>query len=190
MVIRDGFLDTCIPEPAGSELKWTPPRKPPRDTKDERRFHKKHYEDHVKEGDKEFTEKIVLAPPRDVPGEPELWRELSSPRTGPKVVRRICHESRVLKSWFGQTPSNPLYLHAREFCRAKRDDRCPDGGKQNRRSSDDKRLDYLARVMAGLSLRKPMAPATAEDILRKMKHKRRCPCWRCWVKRTETVSQV
>jgi hypothetical protein len=41
--------------------------------------------------------------------------------------------------------------------------------KSNRPSSDDRKLVYLARVMAALSLTKPISFATAEDLLRRLR---------------------
>ena len=57
-----------------------------------------------------------------------------------------------------------------------------------RPSSEDKRADYLARVLAGLSLGKDpsLSCATADrllrDLHRKARHGKGCPCWRCAVK--------
>ncbi len=185
--MREGLphCDTSLPDPATAGLKWWrgSSQQPLFRTEDEKRSWEKHCRDHLGEADKEFTEKILLAPPRDIPAETALWEDLSDPRTRRKAVQGICERSRILRFWFGQPPSISLYQHSKEFCRAKGDERYPDGGKQNRQSSNAKRTDYLARVMAGLSLRKPLAPATAVDILRKMKHARRCACWRCLAKR-------
>ena len=181
--LREGLpeWDTSIPNPETVGLKWSRPKSHMPRTKDEKAFWRKHYADHLMEADKEFTEKIILAPPREVPGEPQLWKALSDPQTGARKVRSICLQSRVLRFLYSNPSSTPLYRYAREFCRAKKDKRYPSGGKQGRPSSDQKRVDYLARVMAGLSLRKPIAPATAVDLLRKMTHKRGCTCWRCTI---------
>jgi hypothetical protein len=167
--------------PQGIELKWTKPDKLLRDTEDERKAWQRHWENHVKEADEEFTQKIVLSPPRDLPGEPELLDALMRQGTKAIQVRRICKQSKHLTPYPGVPCPTALYVHAEEFCEAKKDERYPDGGKQNRASSYDKRIDYLARVMAGLSLQKPIAPATAVDLLRKTKHKRGCACWRCTI---------
>jgi hypothetical protein len=83
---------------------------------------------------------------------------------------------------------NVLLNHAREFCYSKGNVRYPRAGlllrSQNRPSSEGKRGDYLARVMAGLSLPKPLSCATAVDLLRKFKHTENCSCWHCKVSRT------
>ena len=183
--LREGLpeWDRSFPDLQTAGLKWHRPESDTQQTADEKRFWVKHYADHLKEADKEFTEKIVLAPPREVPSEPELWQALSDPQIGARKVRSICVQSRILRFLFGNPSYTPLYRHAKEFCRAKKDKRYPSGGKQKRPSSDDKRVDYLARVMAGLSLRKPLAPATAVDILRKMRHEKLCPCVHCYSRR-------
>ena len=180
--LREGLpgWDNHLPNPETAGLKWLRSSKQHYRSEDEKEFWDKHFARHLQEADKEFTEKIILAPPRDAPSEPELWKALSDPQNGPKKVRDICVKSKVLRFLFGRPRSMPLYEHAREFCRAKRDKRYPHS---DRPSSESKRVDYLARVMAGLRLQKPIAPATAVDILRKMKHKRACPCWRCYVRR-------
>jgi hypothetical protein len=70
-----------------------------------------------------------------------------------------------------------LHEHAESFCRAKLDSRYP--GRDERRSGDYRRIEYLARVMAGLSLPKPISPSYSIELLRKMKHSDECSCWRC-----------
>lgn len=141
----------------------------------------------------ETGQKTVTVQHPAIPAEPRLWEALKRTSSAAEV-RRICRRSaRWLKwewsgeingrRWYQAAPSacpKALYDHAEEFCQAKQDDRCP---ASNRASSDDRRIEYYARVMAGLSLSKPIAPATAVDLLRKMKHTRRCACWRCLVKR-------
>lgn len=125
-----------------------------------------------------------------IPGEPQLWDALKRAQTAAQV-RRICRRSKYWlkwewsgeingRRWYRQVPSacpKALYDHATEFCEAKKSDRYPRSN--DRPSSDDKRIEYLARVMAGLSLRRHIAPATAVNVLRKMKHGGGCSCWRC-----------
>jgi hypothetical protein len=178
--LREGFpgWDTSLQHPKTAGLKWY--REPANfRTKDEERFWQKHYRNNVKKADREFTEKIIEAEPRDVPPEPEIWAALCKPATSAKEIRKLCLRSLYLKPRPGDPCPTALYDHAEKFCKAKRDDRYPGGGKQNRKSSEGKRVDYLARVLAGLSMPKPMRPATAEDLLRKMRHAKRCICWRC-----------
>jgi hypothetical protein len=164
--------DTRMPDPQTANLRWfRKDEKPPR-TEDERKFRAKHWAEHAREADAEFTEKVVLAAPRDLPAKLDQLRILIDPRTNAGDVRRVC------KQLNNRLPPI-LFDRARAFCRAKRDKRFP-GSK--RPSSIDKRIEYLSRVMAGLTLSKPIRPATAVDILRKMKHGRNCGCWRCMFK--------
>lgn len=126
------------------------------------------------------------------PGEPHLWKALKRAKSAAQV-RRICRRSKDWLKWewkgkgfYLRSPSacpKALHDHAAAFCRAKQDHRYP---VSNRPSSDDKRIEYLARVMAGLSLVQPIAPSTAVDLLRKMKHEKNCPCWRCVVRRLDS----
>jgi len=130
----------------------------------------------------------VEAPP--IMGEPHLWEALKKANNAAQV-RRICRRSKYWLKWefegeingkhfYSRVPSycpKALYDKAEKFCEAKLSDRYP--GSSERPSSDDKRIEYLARVMAGLSLKSPIAPATAVDVLRKMKHTEQCLCWRC-----------
>ena len=112
-----------------------------------------------------------------IPPERHLWEALKRARTAADV-RRICRRSRYWlmwewtgelngKRWYCRSPylcPSALYDQAEEFCQAKESTRYP---KSSRPSSDDKKLVYFARIMAALSLRKPISPATAEDLLRR-----------------------
>lgn len=119
-----------------------------------------------------------------VPGERDLWEALKRANTA-KQVRRVCSQS---KRWLRPRLEFPdggfmeywpyrdvLYRAAERFCRAKLDQRYP--GRDKRESGDYRRVEYLARVMAGLTMR--IAPSTAVELLRKMKHADQCLCWRC-----------
>jgi hypothetical protein len=149
-----------------------------------RTFSAKDYELRAHEVEEDFTKNVVMAPPRDLPAEPEFWKVLTNLRTKPTELCRMARQSQYL----GWPYLNVLLRHAREFCYSKRDRRYPRAGllrrSQNRLSSEDKRADYFARVMAGLSLRKPLSGATAVDLLRKFKHSQNCFCWHCKVSRT------
>jgi len=119
-----------------------------------------------------------------IPSERQLWEALKRASTAAQA-RRICSRSKIwLKPrmefpnggfaewwWFRRI----LYQRAREFCFAKLDPRYP--RRDQRESGDYRRIEYLARVMAGLTV--GLAPSTAVELLRKMKHLRRCDCWRC-----------
>jgi len=119
-----------------------------------------------------------------IPSERRLWEALKRARTGTEV-RRICSQSKI---WLKPREDFPgdgfaeywpfrrvLYRDAAKFCVAKLDPRYP--GNDQRKSVDYRRVEYLARVMAGLTLR--LAPSTAVEMLRKMKHTEQCMCWRC-----------
>lgn len=125
---------------------------------------------------------LVNVPP--IPSERQLWEALKRARTAAQV-RRICSRSKI---WLRPREEFPgggfaeywpfrrvLYRDAAEFCRAKLDPRYP--RRDQRKSGDYRRIEYLARVMAGLTVW--LAPSTAVDMLRKLKHAEQCMCWRC-----------
>jgi hypothetical protein len=178
--------DDSIPDLKEAALKWRylPNSKLWLNTSSKRLFSAKDLAEHAKELDEDFTQNVVRARPRDLPNEPEVWKALTGLHTKPAEVRRICKQSQYLTRFY----LNVLLSHAKEFCNSKCNKRYPCAGltkgSKPRPSSEDKRADYFARVMAGLSLRKPLAPATAVDLLRKMNHGRRCVCWRCQVRRS------
>jgi len=119
-----------------------------------------------------------------IPSECQLWEALKRAATAAQV-RRICSQSTIwLKprlefpsgSFFEYWPFRRiLYRDAEAFCRAKLDPRYP--SRDQRKSGDYRRVEFLARVMAGLTVR--LAPSTAVEMLRKMKHTEQCMCWRC-----------
>jgi hypothetical protein len=119
-----------------------------------------------------------------VPSERLLWEALKRAQTATQV-RKICTRSRIwLKprlefpngDFFEYWPwRRVLYRDAEKFCDAKCDLRYPQRDK--RKSGDYRRIEFLSRVMAGLTMR--LAPSTAVEVLRKLKHPQQCPCWRC-----------
>jgi hypothetical protein len=152
------------------------------------------WHERIRQEEREFDaiatgRKILTVQHQAIAAEPQLWKALKRARSAAEV-RRICRQSKYWlkwefkgeingRRWYCRVPSacpKALYDYAEEFCRAKQSERYPRS--DDRPSSDDKRIEYLARVMAGLSLVRPIAPATAVDLLRKMKHESRCPCWR------------
>jgi hypothetical protein len=181
--------DDSIPDLKEAAVKWRylPKSNLWLNTRSGRRFWAKDYAEHAKELDLDFTENVVRARPRDLPSEPEVWKVLTARHTKPEAVRRICKQSQYL----GARYRNVVLNHAKEFCYSKSSKRYPCAGltkgSKPRPSSEDKRADYFARVRAGLSLRKPLAPATAVDLLRKMKHGRRYVCWRCQLRRQDRL---
>jgi hypothetical protein len=119
-----------------------------------------------------------------IPSERRLWEALKRAKTSTQV-RRIYSRSKV---WLKPRLEFPdggfiehwpfrrvLYREAERFCRSKLDPRYP--SRDQRKSGDYRRVEYLARVMAGLTVR--LAPTTAVEMLRKMKHQKHCHCWRC-----------
>ncbi len=100
---------------------------------------------------------------RGVPPERDLLDALLQART-PKQVRTICRRSRYWLNprWGGRVYVKYLYDHADQFLRAKDDPRYP---RSTRPSSYDKRLRFLARAMAGITLGR--RPRTAIDLLAK-----------------------
>lgn len=143
----------------------------------------------VQEEQNQFDEAIMNPVPVSVsapaiPSERRLWEALKRACNGTQV-RRICSQSKIwLKprlelpsgSFFEYWPFRRiLYRDAEAFCRAKLDPRYP--GRDQRKSGDYRRVEYLARVMAGLTVR--LAPSTSVEMLRKMKHTEQCVCWRC-----------
>jgi hypothetical protein len=134
---------------------------------------------------------IMLDPPDDLPAEPVVWRILTDPKSTPAQIRQICKTS-IYIGGLGTPWGRTLSKYAEAFCDSKKTDaggkRYPGANALNsklRPSSQDKRADYLARVLAVLSLRNapPISSATADrllrDIHRKAKHGAHCPCWRC-----------
>lgn len=111
------------------------------------------------------------------PAERHLFDALMSAKT-PRQVRRICRRSNDWLRYRWDFPRGMfcelhsacpriLYERADEFCRAKLDPRYP--ARDNRASGDYRRIQYLAWVMAGLSLPKPISPSYAVELFRKQK---------------------
>jgi hypothetical protein len=122
-----------------------------------------------------------------IPSEGRLWEALKRAQTATQV-RKICTRSKIWLRPRLEFPSGGfmepwpwrrvLYRDAEKFCEAKFDLRYPRRDRRN--SGDYRRIEFLARVMAGLTMR--LAPSTAVETLRKMKHSPQCPCWRCRLK--------
>jgi len=97
------------------------------------------------------------------PAEPDTWERLKR-ATKPEQVRTICSQSRhwlnPKRSELGQV----LDKHTKQFLEAKADPAYP---RSKRGSSDEKRIQFLARAMAGISL--GLSPVTGVDLLRKAK---------------------
>jgi hypothetical protein len=127
---------------------------------------------------------IDRATVRAIPSERSLWEALKRAQTASQV-RRICTRSKIWLKPRLEFPDGSfmeywpwrrvLYRDAEKFCHAKRDPRYPERDK--RKSGDYRRLEFLARVMAGLTV--GLAPSTAVEMLRKAKHPEECTCWRC-----------
>jgi len=142
------------------------------------------------EEEKQF-EKTILTPHVDIapaiPDERSLWEALKRAQTAAQV-RRICSRSKIwLRPRRIEFPDGGfvewwafrrvLYQRAQEFCRAKLDPRYP--GRDQRASGDYRRIEYFARVLSGLTV--GLAPSTAVERLRRMRHPGECGCWRCFL---------
>jgi len=133
------------------------------------------------ENNKIIPHKIIV---RAIPSERVLWEALKKAET-PAQVRRICTRSKIWLKPRIEFPDGSfleywpfrriLYRDAEKFCRAKLDARYP--RRDQRKSGDYRRVEYLSRVMAGLTIR--IAPSTAVEVLRKLTHLEECQCWRC-----------
>jgi hypothetical protein len=127
---------------------------------------------------------IDRATVRPIPSERSLWEALKRAQTASQV-RRICSRSKIWLKPRLEFPDGSfmeywpwrrvLYRDAEKFCHAKRDPRYPERDK--RKSGDYRRLEFLARVLAGLTV--GLASSTAVEVLRKAKHPEECTCWRC-----------
>jgi hypothetical protein len=125
---------------------------------------------------------------RAIPHERHIWETLKRARTATEVRRAYSSSKIWLKSrqeflgggyhdWSWSPFPKALYEHADKFCLAKQDPRYPKRDK--RLSGDFRRMEFLGRVMAGLSLSRPIPPSSSVEVLRKMKHSFDCVCWRC-----------
>lgn len=123
-----------------------------------------------------------------VPHEKHIWEALLRART-PEQVRRAYSRSKIwlvtreeypsggFRDWSWAPLPRGLYRNAAAFCRAKLDPRYP--ARDKRESGDYRRIEFLARVMAGLSLPKPIRPSYSIEVFRRLKHLEGCHCWRC-----------
>lgn len=133
-----------------------------------------------------YEPSIEIIPGR--PPERDIWEALKRARTAAQV-RMACSRSKIwlisridlpgggFMDWSWSPMPMALYRHADLFCKAKRDRRYP--SRDDRETGDYRRIEYLGRVMAGLSLDKPISPSYSVEILRKLKHDDTCMCWRC-----------
>jgi hypothetical protein len=123
-----------------------------------------------------------------VPHEKHIWEALLRARTAAQVRRaysrskiwlitRIEYPGGGFQEWSWAPLPRGLYRDAAAFCRAKLDPRYP--ARDKRKSGDYRRIEFLARVMAGLSLPKPIRPSYSIEIFRRVKHLEECQCWRC-----------
>lgn len=114
----------------------------------------------------------------------DLWRALTNPQASLRTVRFACERwRRHLETLW---PTDPLgsrapqvayveYLasHISEFQAM-----LHDKGRFPRASySDESRIVFLSRGMAGIM--EGRSPATAIDLIGRLRHGSRCRCWRC-----------
>jgi len=123
-----------------------------------------------------------------IPSERPIWEALKRARTA-SAVRRAYSRSKIwlvsrrdfpsggYQDWSWSPLPRALYREAEEFCQAKLDPRYP--ARDTRPYGDYRRIEYLGRVMAGLSVPNPISPSYSVDVLRKIKHLDGCKCWRC-----------
>lgn len=133
-----------------------------------------------------FEPRIEIIPGK--PPERDIWEALKRARTAAEV-RMACSRSKIwlisridfpdggFMDWSWSPIPMALYRQAELFCKAKLDPRYP--SRDDRETGDYRRIEYLGRVMAGLSVDKPISPSYSVEILRKMKHDKACLCWRC-----------
>jgi hypothetical protein len=102
------------------------------------------------------------------PAEQQLWEELKNARSA-KRVREICHRS---KYWLnprwkgGHLIGSALTQHASAFAKALMHQRCP---RSKRPSSDDRRMQFLAKAMTAAVTRKSIR--RTEDLIREARKK-------------------
>jgi hypothetical protein len=155
--------------------------------------HRKNWDERAKSIE-EMTQRILMGSEprkgivRAKPDEKHLWDALKKAKTGAQV-RKIVKSSRIWLIWRIEFPKGgfmdwgwtgvpkALFDHADQFCKAKLDPRYP--GRDKRELADYWRMEYMARVLAGFSLVKPISPSYSVEILRKIKHPEDCSCWRC-----------
>jgi hypothetical protein len=154
---------------------------------------KEAWENKAKTVDEDFQRIVMGDEPRIEtiprrPAERHIWEALKFATHGAEIRKAYSQSETWLKTYwdFGsghfvdmswQPFPNALYWHAYEFCNSKWDSRYP--SKDQRPSGDYKRIEYFARVMAGLTLDDILLPSYSVEILRKMKHDQHCFCWRC-----------
>lgn len=97
-----------------------------------------------------------LTPP--VPPSPEIWKQLKKARSVADV-QRVARSLRQRRR-ISRPQSELFHSHAEELLRAKE---LPHYPKSNRPRSDDKRIQFFAKVLAGLG--RGIAPATATKRL-------------------------
>lgn len=98
---------------------------------------------------------------RAIAPKPDLWEALKKAKTA-KEVREAYRQAGYWKSRLFK-----LRDHPRKFLAAKRSPRYP---RSSRPSSDLKRIQYLARAMAGIHL--GLSPFTSVRLLEKLSHNR------------------
>jgi len=102
---------------------------------------------------------IEIPPEIEIPAEPLVLEVLTRPRTTPLEIRWLYRASVHLR----MSPlGHVLYEHPEEFCAAKESERY--AGSATRPSSAKRRVDYLTKVLAGLSLE--LRATTGERRLR------------------------
>ena len=151
------------------------------------------WETRAKEFDENFQKTTygdipIIETTPGIPAERRIWDALLSATNAKQVRKAMAKSEYWLRSrietpkggfvdWSWAAFPSALNWHASEFCKSKLDPRYP--GKDERPTGDYRRMEYLGRVMAGLSLYPILKPSYSVTLLRKMKHDDACFCWRC-----------
>jgi hypothetical protein len=148
------------------------------------------YDDYVKRKRSEEIMKIQQMRPEEIAEQSqrrEIWNDLVRAMTK-KGIRRVCRRWVKLPDLNPARAFAPHYIqeYASEFLKIKRSPQFPRAN-----YTDDSRLRYLARGMAGVMAR--VSPMTGIERLRNMKHARggplwnrvtrQCECWHCQIER-------
>lgn len=112
-------------------------------------------------------ENFIFAPP--YPAHPELWNQLKRARTVSEVEEATDHIAKMIPTAHWRA----LRSHAREFLSAKKLHHYPKS--RRRPSSDDKRLQFIAKVWSGFM--QDISPATATKRLSRLRLPNKDEIW-------------
>lgn len=107
---------------------------------------------------------------RRLPGRPELWEGMKRVQTKNQAQALASSLESCRLSWGGCRLPRLMREHPQALTKANVHPLYP-------RRNDNKRIDFYARWFAGVAVGIPGQRAV--EYLRKLKHSRRCECWRC-----------